>query len=260
MVGVADAVDATLGRRNDLVEGVAGQVGLFHYRHAARTAPDPVMGRGELPLYRISTHKPHPQAAWPNGDQPVATSRRICVSAVTGWGDRGGSTTKEAAMRPIRTLAPLALSLVALAVAGCQRSSDPTTTVAPTPTTVERTITTTPILHPTPPPTRARRPTPDSGSETIVGLWPVRTLAQAKELQDSVDAGHQPWRLSAESVALSYAQAELHLFAPYAEQVGPGAYEVRSHHGEWEATVYLAQPVRHDNGVWVVTRVGDPVG
>ena len=38
------------------------------------------------------------------------------------------------------------------------------------------------------------------------------------------------------------------------EQVGPGAYQVRSHHGEGEATLYLAQPVRHDNGVWVVTR------
>jgi hypothetical protein len=162
---------------------------------------------------------------------------------------------KEVAMRPIRTLAPLALGLVVLAVAGCQRPSDPTTTAAPAPTTVERTITTTPTRHPTPAP----KPTPSPGSETIVGLWPVTTLAQARELQDSVDAGHQPWQLSAESVALAYAQGELHLFAPYAEQVGPGAYQVRSHHGEWEATVYLAQPVRHDNGVWVVTRVGDPV-
>jgi hypothetical protein len=105
----------------------------------------------------------------------------------------------------------------------------------------------------------APKPAPDPRSETIVGLWPVKTLAQARELQDSVDAGHQPWQLSAESVALAYAQGELHLFAPYAEQVGPAAYQVRSHHGEWEATVYLAQPVRHDNGVWVVTRVGDPV-
>jgi hypothetical protein len=162
---------------------------------------------------------------------------------------------KEVAMRPIRTLAPLALGLVVLAVAGCQRPSDPTTTAAPAPTTVERTITTTPTRHPTPAP----KPTPSPGSETIVGLWPVTTLAQARELQDSVDAGHQPWQLSAESVALAYAQGELHLFAPYAEQVGPGAYQVRSHHDEWEATVYLAQPVRHDNGVWVVTRVGDPV-
>jgi hypothetical protein len=166
---------------------------------------------------------------------------------------------KEVAMRPIRTIAPLALGLVVLTVAGCQRPSDPMTTAAPIPTTVERTITTTPTGQPTPPSTPAPKPTPDPGSETIVGLWPVTTLAQARELQDSVDAGHQPWQLSAESVALAYAQGELPLFAPYAEQVGPGAYQVRSHHGEWEATVYLAQPVRHDNGVWVVTRVGDPV-
>jgi hypothetical protein len=80
-----------------------------------------------------------------------------------------------------------------------------------------------------------------------------------RELQDSVDAGHQPWLPSAESVAIAYAQGELHLFAPYAEPIGLGAYQVRSHHGEWEATLYLAQPVRHDNGVWVVTRVGEPV-
>jgi hypothetical protein len=139
-----------------------------------------------------------------------------------------------------------------LTVAGCQRPSDPTATAAPTPTTVERAIITTPAPAP--------EPTSDPGSDTIVGLWPVKTLAQARELQDSVDAGHQAWQLSAESVALAYAQGELHLFAPYAQQAGPGAYQVRSHHGEWEATVYLTQPVRHDNGVWVVTRVGDPVG
>jgi hypothetical protein len=162
-------------------------------------------------------------------------------------------------MRSIRTLAPLAVGLVALAVAGCQRPSGQTTTAAPTPTTIERTITTTPTRQPTPPPTPAPKPTPDPGSETIVGLWPVKTLAQANQLQDSVDAGHQPWLLSAESVSISYAQAELGLFAPYAQRVGPGAYQVRSHHGEWEATLYLAQPVRHTNGIWVVTRVGDPV-
>jgi hypothetical protein len=167
-------------------------------------------------------------------------------------------------MRPIRTLAPLALGLVVLAVAGCQHPSDPTTTAAPTPTQIEQAApTTTPTRYATPPnrpPTSpAPKPTPDPGSETIVGLWPVKTLAQAKELQGSVDAGHQPWLLSAESVSLAYAQGELHLFAPYAQRVGPAAYQVRSHHGEWEATLWLAQPVRHTNGVWVVTRVGDPV-
>jgi hypothetical protein len=164
-------------------------------------------------------------------------------------------------MRPIRTIAPLALGLVALAVAGCQRPSDQTTTAAPTPTRVERAApTTTPTRHDTPGTNPGSRPTSDPASETIVGLWPVKTLAQARELQNSVDAGHQPWTLSAESVSVAYAQAELDLFAPYAQRVGPAAYQVRSHHGEWEATLYLAQPVRHDNGVWVVTRVGDPVG
>ena len=161
-------------------------------------------------------------------------------------------------MRPIRTIAPLALGLAILAVAGCQRPSDPTTTAAPT--QVERAAPTTiPTRHDTPPTRPAPKPTPEPGPETIVGLWPATTLAQASELQDSVDAGHQPWLLSAESVSTAYAQGELHLFGPYVEQVGPAAYQVRSHHGEWEATLYLAQPVRHDNGVWVVTRVGDPV-
>jgi hypothetical protein len=160
-------------------------------------------------------------------------------------------------MRPIRTIAPLALGLVVLAVAGCQRPSDPTTTAAPT--QVERVApTTAPTRHVTPS-SPAPRPTSDPGSESAVGLWPVKTLAQARELQDSVDAGHQPWLLSAESVSIAYAQGEMGLFGPYAEQVGPAAYQVRSHHGEWEATLYLAQPVRHTNGVWVVTRVGDPV-
>jgi hypothetical protein len=164
-------------------------------------------------------------------------------------------------MRPIRTIVLLALALVVLAVAGCQRPSDRTTTAASTPTEIERVApTTAPTRHVTPPTSPAPKPTPAPRPEDpVVGLWPVKTLAQARELQDRVDAGHQPWLLSAESVSIAYAQGELHLFAPYAQRVGPGAYQVRSHHGEWEATVYLAQPVRHSNGVWVVTRVGDPV-
>jgi hypothetical protein len=163
-------------------------------------------------------------------------------------------------MRPIRTIAPLALGLVALAVAGCQRPSDQTTTAAPTPTRVERAAPTTAPARQAPPPSTAPTPKPDPSPETVVGLWPVKTLAQARELQDSVDAGHQPWRLSAESVSTAYAETELGLFGPFVERVGQAAYQVRSHNGEWEATLYLAQPVRHTNGIWVVTRVGDPVG
>ena len=87
----------------------------------------------------------------------------------------------------------------------------------------------------------------------------MKSLAQARVLQDSADAGHQPWLLSPKLVSTAYAEGELGLFGPFAEQVGPTAYQVRSHNGEWEATLYLAQPSRHNNGVWVVTRVGDPV-
>ena len=163
-------------------------------------------------------------------------------------------------MRPTRTIAPLALGLVALAVAGCQRPSDPTTAAAPTPTRVEQVAATTNPTHPgTPPTSPAPKLAPDPRSETIVGLWPVKTLTQARKLQDSVDAGHQPWLLSPEQVSIAYATAELDLFGPFAERVGPATYQVHSHHGEWEATLYLAQPVRHTNGIWVVTRVGDPV-
>lgn len=101
------------------------------------------------------------------------------------------------------------------------------------------------------------RGTSEPRPETSVGLWPVKTLAQARELQESVDAGHQPWLLSPEMIAAGYAEAELGLFRPFVEQVGPAAYQVRSHNGGWDATLYLAQPVRQDNGLWVVTRVGD---
>jgi len=162
-------------------------------------------------------------------------------------------------MRPIRTIAPLALGLIALAVAGCQRPSDQPTAAAPTPTQVERAAPATTPARQVPLPTTAATSKPDPSPEAVVGLWPAKTLAQARELQDGADAGHQPWLLSAESVSIAYAQGELHLFGPYAQRVGPGAYQVRSHHGEWEATLYLAQPIRHYNGIWVVTRVGDPV-
>ncbi len=71
MVAASDPLDATLGRHDDVAEGVAGQGGQLHpleagpqrldrvevgrvggrrlvsYRHPARTAPDHVIGRGE---------------------------------------------------------------------------------------------------------------------------------------------------------------------------------------------------------------------
>jgi hypothetical protein len=162
-------------------------------------------------------------------------------------------------MRPVRIIATVVLT-AAVAATGSYIARSTAGHPAAAPAPLEQAApTTTPIRHATPPASPAPKPAPDPQPQTIVGLWPVTTLAQARDLQDSADAGHQPWLLSAEQVSIAYAKAELGLFGPFAEQVGPTAYQVRSHNGEWEATLYLAQPVRHDNGVWVVTRVGDPV-
>jgi hypothetical protein len=156
-------------------------------------------------------------------------------------------------MRSLRTIAPLALGLAVLAVAGCQRPADQP---VPAPPPVERvTATSAPAAKPAPPATRPPEPAP----ETVVGLWPVTTLQQARDIQDGADAGHQPWLLSPERVAVSYAASELGLYQPVARRVGPGTYQVGATGSEWAAVLRLAQPVRHGpGGIWVVTRVGEP--
>lgn len=167
-------------------------------------------------------------------------------------------------MRPIRTIAPLALGLVALTVAGCQ--SRPDQPSAPAPTQVERAAPTTvapgrQAPPPSRPPATTPKPKPAPDPETVVGLWPVRTLEQARMLQDGADAGHQPWLLSPELVATSYGAAELDLYQPVARRVGPNAYEVGATGSEWVAKLYLAQPVRRGaGGVWVITRTTSPAG
>jgi hypothetical protein len=183
---------------------------------------------------------------------------------VTGRGHRDDSTTKEVAMRPIRTIAPLALGLVALAVAGCQ--SRPDQPAAPVPTRLEQAAPTTAPDRQTRPPTRppastTPKPKPAPAPETIVGLWPARTLEQARMLQDGADAGHQPWLLSPELVSTSYATAEYGISDPVARKVGPAAYDVGARNSEWVATLHLAQPIRQGaGGVWVITRTANPAG
>jgi hypothetical protein len=184
---------------------------------------------------------------------------------VTGRGDRNGSTSKEVAMRPIRTIAPLALGLVALAVAGCQSRPDQPTTPAPTPIERAAPPTTAPARQARPPSrppvSTTPKPKPAPESEAVVGLWPVRTPEQARELQDRADAGHQPWLLSPELVSTSYAASELGLYQPVARRVGPNAYEVGATGSEWATKLYLAQPVRQGaGGIWVITRTGSPAG
>ena len=168
-------------------------------------------------------------------------------------------------MRPIRTIAPLALGLVALAVAGCQ--SRPDQPAAPVPTQLKQAAPpTTGPARQTRPPTRppashTPKPKPAPAPDTIVGLWPARTLEQARVLQDGADAGHQPWLLSPELVSTSYATAEYGISDPVARKVGPAAYDVGARNSEWVATLHLAQPIRQGaGGVWVITRTANPAG
>ena len=159
-------------------------------------------------------------------------------------------------MRSIRTLVPLTLGLVALAVAGCQSRPDPATADAPTPARVERAAPTQQR-----PPGMTPRPKPEPDAETVVGRWPVRTLGQARALQARVDAGHQPWLLSPEQVALAFARAEMQFLDPVARRIAPATYDVGQRNSEWAATLHLAQPVRHGaGGIWVVTRTASPEG
>jgi hypothetical protein len=168
-------------------------------------------------------------------------------------------------MRPIRTIAPLALGLVALAVAGCQSRPDPPTPPAPTRLEQAAPPTTAPTRQ-APPPRRPPAPTtptpkPSPAPETILGLWPATTLEQASMLQDGADAGHQPWLLSPELVSTAYATAEYGIADPVAHKVGPAAYQVGAGNSEWVATLHLAQPVRQGaGGVWVITRTANPAG
>jgi hypothetical protein len=146
-------------------------------------------------------------------------------------------------------------------VAGCQsRPGQPATTM---PTRAEQAVvvTTVPAKQMTPPRRppagTTPRPAPVPRPDTIVGLWPARTLGQARMIQDGADHGHQPWLLSPELVSTSYAAAELGLYEPVARRVGRNAWQVGARNSEWAATLYLDQPVRRGaDGVWVVARVG----
>ena len=170
-------------------------------------------------------------------------------------------------MRPIRTIAPLALGLVALAVAGCQ--SRPDQPPAPTPTPIERAApaTTAPAGQTRPPSrppvstTPKPKPKPVPDPETVVGRWPARTLGYARTLQDGADAGHRPWLLSPEQVAPAFASAEMHFLDPVTRRIAPATYDVGQRNSEWAATLHLAQPVRQGaGGIWVVTRIASPEG
>lgn len=90
------------------------------------------------------------------------------------------------------------------------------------------------------------------------GIYEIRTWEQAYAMQDAVDNGHQPWRLSVLGVTGAYAEAVL---LPGPEQAtlqrtSPRAVAVRDPSGKLLATVALAQPAKQGpDGIWVITHV-----
>jgi hypothetical protein len=93
------------------------------------------------------------------------------------------------------------------------------------------------------------------------GIYEIRTWEQAYAMQDAVDNGHQPWRLSPASVAGAYAEAVLLPGSAQASvrRTNPHTVAVRDPSGTLIATVDLAQPVKRGfGGIWVITQVGRP--
>lgn len=92
-------------------------------------------------------------------------------------------------------------------------------------------------------------PEPDPGPQFVC---PEGGMAEVVALQQAVDDGHQPWRLSAPDVAAACtfgvggASVE-------AEPPGPNTYRVTSDNGGGTMLVEVAQPLGPGT-IWVVTR------
>ncbi|GEM_PF-1273454 len=89
-------------------------------------------------------------------------------------------------------------------------------------------------------------------------IWPASSLAQARELQNAADQGHQPWLLpgSPQSTTLNYAQQVLGWADAVAYRIADTVYQVSRPGTNDTAIVALVQPVRQGSGgLWVVADV-----
>jgi hypothetical protein len=184
--------------------------------------------------------------------------------------------TARAALRyALVVVAGLVLLLVL--VAGCGAAPLPPaapSTIAPTtpaapppPTTVAPT--TTPSVSPdatereaggrdpaAPAPQPHAAPTQGTGGRAPAPIWPAADAASARNLQNQVDGGRQPWLLDPTEVAVSYAGAVLGYRNPGVFPTGAGRVDVQDGRSPAKATITLGQTVRRgDGGIWLVTGV-----
>lgn len=99
-------------------------------------------------------------------------------------------------------------------------------------------------------------PKQGSGAGTPRPVWPAADAASARNLQNQVDGGRQPWLLDPTEVAVSYAGAVLGYRNPGVFPLEPGKVDVQDGRSPAKATITLGQTVRRgDGGIWLVTGV-----
>ena len=87
-------------------------------------------------------------------------------------------------------------------------------------------------------------------------IWPATDAASARNLQQQVDRGSDPWLLDPEEVAISFAGSELGYRKPKVVVLAPGRVDLQDGRSSAQALVTLQQTVRSgQGGIWLVTEV-----
>lgn len=93
-------------------------------------------------------------------------------------------------------------------------------------------------------------------SPPFPGIWDVRTWQEARELQDAVEQGHQPWRCGPDRLVTLYAEQVLHLAQPVVRRVDARTFTVATPGRGVVATISVTQPFTgRPCGIWVITGV-----
>jgi hypothetical protein len=84
-------------------------------------------------------------------------------------------------------------------------------------------------------------------------LWPVTSLAQAREVQTAAENGHQPWVLSAPDVVSSYVDHVLGWPQPTVRRLSDRVFQATA--GSRSAVITVRQPLSRPDTVWAVACV-----
>jgi len=89
-------------------------------------------------------------------------------------------------------------------------------------------------------------------------LWPITSIAQARQVQDATKAGHQPWTLDATQVAMQYTESVLHWPGAGIQPLSANVVQVYDNDKAPAAVITLRQPLGQPGTVWTVASVVRP--